>query len=55
MTTLAAAVNGQRIVEMLIQFSRVYETESGPIEASELVKELMLQIRVAHTHTSWER
>lgn len=52
MTILAAAVNGQRNVEMLIQFSRVYVTEPAPIEASELVKELRFQNRALNTHRS---
>ena len=52
MTILAAAVNGQRNVEMLIPFSRVYVTELAPIEASELVKELRLQNRVLNTHST---
>lgn len=52
MTILAAAVNGLKDVEMLTQFSRVYQTEPAPVEASELAKELRFQIRVLHTDSS---
>ena len=55
MPRLAAVVNGQVNVEMLNQSSRVCVSEPAPIEASELVKELRLQVRVRHPHNSWER
>lgn len=52
MTSLAAAVNGKRDVEMLIPFPHIYLTETTLIKASELIKEFRLQIRVLNTHSS---
>ena len=52
MIFLTAAVNGKRDVEMLIPFSHVYVTETALIKASELIKEVRLQIGVLNTHSS---